>query len=590
MLRNSTLTSLLILLSAQAASGQTLTTPFTIKEATDEKLLLIGGKLELVQMNVGSPVGGCQNHIFNGMAHELMAANLLTDPNNPPLPNGMGGPSVMDALDNWKIVLNMAGKNSNTNCCDLSGTLPSQAGASFSVTTASLHEPAPHAPAHNEMPNNMLPFTQATKDTILVGQEFQVTGWANSAHGTKDHDAVAITGSIKNQVTPGNCSILSQRTIIVNEIEVMARHGKKLVRRVSSSLHPSRKGFGSTVATCAYDATMGKLSFSSSQIDVLDNVGGNSGTVAPQYAADIFQAGEIQVDNLFFAGVQDGISMFEGGTISVHHPGDQVAQFAFNANITNLMVGDTTLPGTSGDMESFGVLHEGGLWSDVENSSDFLLAFADDNVLNTDKNGQVIFSFTTNQELAMLTNGFTSSVTGVPVTIVVSGVTLRLDDANSPSTTSVPTFLPITSVPATASLYNGTAINLDTMVASTAVIGETWTASLTPQPTRAPGPWIILMRSSASAGPIFDLGTFLSLPPAGISEVLVGPGSIATFFPPTHGGGGSPSNFSASVPPLPSLIAMPWFAQSIVFGDLPAGSGILDPWFSSAASGIVGAF
>jgi hypothetical protein len=154
----------------------------------------------------------------------------------------------------------------------------------------------------------------------------------------------------------------------------------------------------------------------------------------------------------------------------------------------------------------------------------------------------------------------------------------------------VTTYLPVTSVPAKVSLYNGTAINLDTMVASTAVIGETWTASLTPQPTRAPGPWIILMRSSASAGPIFDLGTFLSLPPAGISEVLVGPGSIATFFPPAHGGGGIPSSFSASVPPLASLIAMPWFVQSIVFGDLPAGSGILDPWFSSAASGIVGAF
>jgi hypothetical protein len=323
---------------------------------------------------------------------------------------------------------------------------------------------------------------------------------------------------------------------------------------------------------------------------VLDSVGGNSGAVALQYADDTFQDGEIQVDNIFFAGIQDGFFMFEGGTVSVHHPnGDAVGQFAFNANITNLMVAGTDTAGSSGGIGSFGVLDDGGLSFD-ENSSEFLLDFVDDNVLNADENGQVIFSFTTNPELVVLTNGFTSSVTGVPVTIVVSGVASRLDDAHSPSTTSVPTFLPITSVPATASLYNGTAINLDTMVASTAVIGETWTASLTPQPTRAPGPWIILMRSSASAGPIFDLGTFLSLPPAGISEVLVGPGSIATFFPPAHGGGGIPSSFSASVPPLASLIAMPWFVQSIVFGDLPAGSGILDPWFSSAASGIVGAF
>ena len=154
----------------------------------------------------------------------------------------------------------------------------------------------------------------------------------------------------------------------------------------------------------------------------------------------------------------------------------------------------------------------------------------------------------------------------------------------------VTTYLPVTSVPATVSLYNGTAINLDTMVASGAVIGAIWTASLTPQPTRAPGPWIILMRSSASAGPILDLGSLLSLPSAGFSEVLVGTGNIATFFPPAHAGGGVPSNFCTSVPALPSLVAMPWFAQAIVFGDLPAGSGALDPWFSSAASGIVGTF
>lgn len=145
-------------------------------------------------------------------------------------------------------------------------------------------------------------------------------------------------------------------------------------------------------------------------------------------------------------------------------------------------------------------------------------------------------------------------------------------------------------MPATVFLYNGTAINLDTMVAGTAVIGAAWTATLTPQPTRAPGPWIILMRSSASAGPILDLGLFFALPPAGLSELQVGAGFIANFFPPAHGGGGSPSSFSAPVPLACSLVALPWFAQAVVFGDLPAGSGTLDPWFSSSAGGIVGTF
>ncbi|MAB80004.1 MAG: hypothetical protein CMJ89_11685 [Planctomycetes bacterium] len=141
--------------------------------------------------------------------------------------------------------------------------------------------------------------------------------------------------------------------------------------------------------------------------------------------------------------------------------------------------------------------------------------------------------------------------------------------------------------PATVFLFNGTAINLDTMVASAVQVGGAWTATLTPQPARAAGPWVILLRTN-DAGLVLDAGLALFGVPAGLSELLVGAGFIANFFPAPHLGGGVPSSFSVAVPATCALVGMPWFAQSLVLGDLAAGGGALDPWFSSAAGGIVG--
>ena len=138
--------------------------------------------------------------------------------------------------------------------------------------------------------------------------------------------------------------------------------------------------------------------------------------------------------------------------------------------------------------------------------------------------------------------------------------------------------------------YNGSGINRDILTASKVVVGSPWTATLTPQPLRGPGAWIILMRTATSAGPILDLGPIFALPPAGLSELLVGGGVIANFFPPAHGGAGTATTFSIGVPPNCALVGMSWAAQSIVFGNLPIGPGILDPWFSSAARGTIGTF
>ena len=145
--------------------------------------------------------------------------------------------------------------------------------------------------------------------------------------------------------------------------------------------------------------------------------------------------------------------------------------------------------------------------------------------------------------------------------------------------------------PATVFLYNGTGINLDTLAASKVLVGGTWTATLTPQLVRGPGPWVILLRSAAAAGPIVDLGLILGLPPAGLSEILVGLlAFIADFNPPPHAGFGIPTTFAASVPLNCGLIGNSWFAQAVVLGNLPLGLGLFDPWFSSAAGGVIGTF
>ena len=147
------------------------------------------------------------------------------------------------------------------------------------------------------------------------------------------------------------------------------------------------------------------------------------------------------------------------------------------------------------------------------------------------------------------------------------------------------------SVMATVTPYNGSAINLDTLDTSTVVVGASWTVNLMPQATRGAGAWVILVRSASTAGPILDLGLFLGLATSGVSELLVDPLSyIGDFSPTPHAGGGSTAMFSAPVPLNSSLVGNPWFAQAVVLGDLPAGAGILDPWFSSASGGVIGTF
>ena len=136
--------------------------------------------------------------------------------------------------------------------------------------------------------------------------------------------------------------------------------------------------------------------------------------------------------------------------------------------------------------------------------------------------------------------------------------------------------------------YTGSGMNLDFLAASPAVLGELCTFSLIPQGSRGPGHWAFLLRSSASLPLPVDLGTAFGMPPAGTSELLVGSGVIANIVGPPHSGGGFTASFLVQVPVNCNLVGLPWFAQAVVFGDLPSSPGSLDPHFSTAVGGIIG--
>jgi len=88
--------------------------------------------------------------------------------------------------------------------------------------------------------------------------------------------------------------------------------------------------------------------------------------------------------------------------------------------------------------------------------------------------------------------------------------------------------------------------------AEASIVGDLWTVGLTPQGGRGPGPWTSFVRS-ASTSFILDVGLIAGLPAAG-------------------------------------LIGLPWFAQALVFGDLPSVGGAFDAWFSTAVGGAVGSY
>jgi sugar lactone lactonase YvrE len=116
---------------------------------------------------------------------------------------------------------------------------------------------------------------------------------------------------------------------------------------------------------------------------------------------------------------------------------------------------------------------------------------------------------------------------------------------------------------ATVFSYNPAGINLDTLVATPAALGNTWTATVTvSHPCHAgPGAASVLIRGSGfvGGGPII----VISGPP---TELLVGPPPLGKLGPLPHGGPGTTVTFSTTVPTDPTLCGLAWFAQSVVSG------------------------
>lgn len=163
----------------------------------------------------------------------------------------------------------------------------------------------------------------------------------------------------------------------------------------------------------------------------------------------------------------------------------------------------------------------------------------------------------------------------------------------SPFSTKTPFTFDFPGCPAAAATvvpYNGTSTNLDRISTAKVIVGSALNITLTPQATRGPGSWVVLVRDSASAGPILDLGTVLFGVSSGSSELLVGGGVIANLGGPPHSGGGSNVTLAAPIPDNCALVGVDWYMQALVTGDLPGPPGMLDPWFSTAASGTVGTF
>lgn len=151
---------------------------------------------------------------------------------------------------------------------------------------------------------------------------------------------------------------------------------------------------------------------------------------------------------------------------------------------------------------------------------------------------------------------------------------------------------------ASAFTYNGTGINEDVLITSKAIIGQPWSASIQPRMDRSatpPGFNIAIVRVTSSGPPmapiVVDLAPILiGFGSAPNSELLttglgLAQGMIA------HNGAGLPSTeLSLDIPLNTDLLCMPWHAQAIVLGDIVGdGATDLDPSFSTAAEGIVGA-
>ena len=150
---------------------------------------------------------------------------------------------------------------------------------------------------------------------------------------------------------------------------------------------------------------------------------------------------------------------------------------------------------------------------------------------------------------------------------------------------------------ASLSTYDGVGLNTDVLQTTSAIIGQDWTATVTPRPGRTASPpsfgvALVLIRDGGLPGVsiILDLAPILvGFGSAPLSELLTS-GTLLGSALLSHDGTTTTVPATIPIPLNTSFLSMPWFAQSIVFGDVTTDGVVdLDPTFSTATSGTVGA-
>jgi hypothetical protein len=199
--------------------------------------------------------------------------------------------------------------------------------------------------------------------------------------------------------------------------EVHARHEKTSGRPTSFDGYalgtsPSQGTF------VFYDAGLQLLRLSIGAIDILDEHGGQTGSVSPPYVGDPVTSGQLLVTDLPFLGWDGECYVFGGGQIAVRDPWDN---FDVEGHFSRYVIGSTLAP----PVASFALLHELDVRDvgDEAAASRFLDDFANGNMLwepdSTRLTEGIALGIFTPQDLVLLTNNFTQSAQ-VPAWVIVA--------------------------------------------------------------------------------------------------------------------------------------------------------------------------
>lgn len=280
-----------------------------------------------------------------------------------------------------------------------------------------VHITAPHPP-RGEAKNNQLPKINSSpvNPTFVAGSLFsRLHRWGRQEHGG-DRDYYGISGNIE-YVDPNN-DPKGIRQLRSDDVQVFAQH-KTGGRPSRSKLNEG--AFRSTDSFINYDASSQTLSFVPGEIDVLDTIGGLSGSIDPNFINDPILNTTIEVSDITLQGqAPDGRFIFGGGTISLVDPS---GDFEFVATFEEFLIGDTSRDVV---LDSFGILTEGSSFNSSDFPSLWMDALLEETLFGATPVGFsdtfIDFSFITEQNLVTLTNNFTQSTNGlIPAQITVSG-------------------------------------------------------------------------------------------------------------------------------------------------------------------------